>query len=203
MSWSASDLAHVTTPALDIAYVDSGPRDGTVVLLLHGFPYDIHAFVDVVPILNAAGLRTVVPYVRGFGDTRLRDPTLPRAGEQASIGQDLYDLLDALHIERAILAGFDWGARSACIVAACWSGRVRALVTVGGYQIQDISLAGQPADPAQEHRLWYQHYFQTERGRLGLDRHRAAYCRLLWQQWSPTWAFDAATYTRTAATSDR
>jgi pimeloyl-ACP methyl ester carboxylesterase len=193
---------HVVTPVLDIAYEASGPDHATAVILLHGFPYDPRSFDDVVPILNGAGLRTIVPYVRGYGPTRFRAPDTMRSGQQAALAHDVLDLLDALRLERAILAGFDWGARSASILAALWPARVQALVTCCGYIIQDIAQAGNPVDPEQERRLWYQYYFNTERGRAGLDVNRVPLCRLLWSLWSPTWPFDPAVYARTARSFD-
>ena len=196
------ELAHVRSSVLDIAYEDSGPADGLPVVLLHGYPYDVRAFDDVVPIVNRAGYRTIVPYLRGYGPTRFLSPQTPRSGEQAAVGQDLLDLLDALRVRQAVLAGFDWGARAACIVAAMWPERVRGLATCAGYQIQDIAQAGKPVDPEQERRFWYQHYFQTERGRKGLTDMRRELGRLLWKLWSPTWTFDDATYNRTAASFD-
>ncbi len=191
--------AHVRTSVLDIAYEQDGPADALPVILLHGYPYDPRAFDTVVPLINAAGCRTIVPFVRGYGATRFLSPEAPRSGEQAAIGQDLLDLLDALRIPQAMLAGFDWGARAACVVSALWPERVRALVTCAGYQIQDIAGSGKPAEPEQERRFWYQYYFQTERGRRGLAQNRAELGRLLWKLWSPTWKFDEETYRRTAA----
>jgi pimeloyl-ACP methyl ester carboxylesterase len=191
--------ARVRTSVLDIACEQDGPAGALPVVLLHGYPYDPRAFDAVVPIINAAGYRTLVPYVRGYGATRFLSPDTPRSGEQASVGQDLLDLLDALDIRQAVLAGFDWGARAACIVAALWPERVRALVTCAGYQIQNIAASGKPLDPEQERRLWYIHYFQSERGRRGLAQNRVEIGRLLWKLWSPTWKFDEETYRRTAA----
>jgi len=191
--------AHVRTAVLDIAYEDSGPAQALPVILLHGYPYDARAFDEVVPIVNGAGYRTIVPYLRGYGATRFLSPETPRSGEQAAVGQDLSDLLDALHIPQAVLAGFDWGARAACIVAAVWPERARGLVTCAGYQIQDIAQSHRPVDPEQERRLWYQHYFQTERGAKGLAEMRSKLGRLLWKLWSPTWNFDDETYNRTVA----
>ncbi|MCX7144437.1 MAG: alpha/beta hydrolase, partial [Proteobacteria bacterium] len=170
--------------------------------LLHGFPYDPRAFDAVVPIVNAAGFRALVPFLRGYGGTRLIAPDAMRSGQQAAIGHDLLDLLDALGIAQATLAGFDWGARAACVVAALWPERVRGLVTNCGYQIQDIATSLKPADPESEHRYWYQYYFHTERGRAGLEANRGQLCRLLWKLWSPTWAFDDATYDHSAASFD-
>jgi pimeloyl-ACP methyl ester carboxylesterase len=188
--------AHIRTSVLDVAYEHGGPAAGLPVVLLHGYPYDPRAFDEVVPILNAAGLRTIVPYLRGYGGTRFLSRDAARSGEQAAIGQDVLDLLDALGIGEAVLAGFDWGARAACVVAALWPERVRALVSCAGYQIQDIANSGRPADPEQERRFWYQYYFQTERGCSGLAQMRVELGRLLWKLWSPTWMFDEATYRR-------
>lgn len=195
-------LAHVRTPALDIAYEHSGPPAGPPVVLLHGFPYDPRCFDAVVPILNAAGFRTIVPYLRGYGGTAFRAPGTMRSGQQGAIGHDLLELLDALKLPSAVLAGFDWGGRAACVVAALWPERVRGLVTCGGYAIQDIAGSVRPADPEQELRFWYQYYFHTERGRAGLTAGRYEFCRLLWKLWSPTWVFDEATYARSAASFD-
>ena len=171
-------------------------------VLLHGFPYDVHAFDDVAPVLADAGLRVYVPYLRGYGPTRFVSPDTPRSGQQAALARDLLDLLDALHIDTATLAGHDWGGRAACIVAALWPDRVQGLVTQGGYNLQNIAASARPAPPEQEHRLWYQYYLHTERGRAGLSANRYAFCRLLWRQWSPTWQFTEDTYARTAASFD-
>jgi pimeloyl-ACP methyl ester carboxylesterase len=202
MEATMAKLARVRTSTLEVAYEDSGPADALPVVLLHGYPYDTRAFDEVVPIVTGAGYRTVVPYLRGFGPTRFVSPDIARSGEQAALGQDLLDLLDALQLRHAVLAGFDWGGRAACIVAAIWPERVRGLVTCTGYQIQDISQSAKPVDPEQERRFWYQHYFQTERGRQGLTEMRGEINRLLWKLWSPKWAFDDETYRRTAASFD-
>jgi pimeloyl-ACP methyl ester carboxylesterase len=194
-----AQLAHVRTSVLDIAYEDSGPADALPVVLLHGYPYDARAFDEVVPIVNSAGYRTIAPYLRGYGATRFLLPETPRSGEQAALGQDLLDLLEALQIRHAVLAGFDWGSRAACVVAAIWPERARGLVACAGYQIQDIAQSHKPVDPEQERRFWYQHYFQSERGRQGLIERRNELGRLLWKLWSPTWNFDDETYNRTAA----
>jgi pimeloyl-ACP methyl ester carboxylesterase len=194
-----AQLDRVRTPVLEIAYEQSGPAGALPVVLLHGYPYDVRAFDEVVAILTGAGLRTIAPYLRGYGPTRFLSPDTPRSGEQAAIAQDLLDLLDALQIGEAVLAGFDWGARAACIVAAMWPQRVRGLVSCAGYQIQDIARSKQPASPVQERRFWYQYYFHTERGRDGLAQNRYELGRLLWRLWSPTWEFDEETYRRTAA----
>ena len=159
-------------------------------------------FDDVVAIVNAAGFRTIVPYLRGYGGTQFLSADTLRSGEQAALGQDLLELLDALRIRKAVLAGYDWGGRAACVVSALWPERVAGLVSCTGYNIQDIANSGRPADPEQEARLWYQYYFHTERGRNGLIQKRRALCRLLWKMWSPTWAFDDATFERTAASFD-
>ena len=192
-------LERVRTSCLEIAYEDSGAPDSSPVVLLHGFPYDPRCFDDVVPIVTAAGLRAIVPYLRGYGGTRFLAPDAMRSGQQAAVGHDLRELLDALNLKDAILAGFDWGARAACVVSALWPERVRGLVTCCGYQIQDIAAAAKPAEAEQEYRFWYQYYFHTERGRAGLAANRGEIGRLLWQLWSPTWNFDDATYERTAA----
>ena len=192
----------VRTPVLEIAYAASGPADGPPVLLLHGFPYDPRAYDAVVPPLTAAGCRTLVPYLRGYGPTRFLSADTPRSGQQAALGKDVLDFMDALEISKAVLVGYDWGGRGACIVAALWPERVTALVTVGGYNIQNIVASATPAHPEQEHRLWYQFYLHTERGRAGLTKNRREFCRLLWRLWSPTWSFDDATYDRSAASFD-
>jgi pimeloyl-ACP methyl ester carboxylesterase len=195
-------MERVRTAVLDIAYEQAGPPGGYPVVLLHGFPYDPRAFDEVVPLISAAGLRSIVPYLRGYGGTRFVSPATMRSGQQAALGHDLVELLDALTISDAVLAGFDWGARAACVVAALWPERVRALVSCGGYQIQDIAASIRPADPENERRYWYQYYFHTERGRAGLDANRGELCRLLWKLWSPTWAFDDALYRRSAVSFD-
>lgn len=190
----------VRTKTLEVALRDEG--DGFPVVLLHGFPYDIHAYDEVVPRLVRAGARVIVPYLRGFGPTRFLHADAPRSGQQAAMGNDLRELLDALGIERALFAGFDWGATAACVAAALWPERASGIVSVCGYKIQDIAHALSSQAPEMEQRLWYQHYFQTERGRDGLTRQRADVCRLLWRLWSPTWPFDDATYARTATSFD-
>jgi pimeloyl-ACP methyl ester carboxylesterase len=202
MPLSVEPFSTVRTPALEVAYEQAGPADGEPVVLLHGFPYDPRAYDGVVPELVAAGCRTITPYLRGFGPTRFRSPEAPRSGQQAALGQDLRQLLDALDVPRAVLVGYDWGGRAACIVAALWPERARGLVSVDGYNIQNIAAASRPLDPEQEHRLWYQYYFNTERGRAGLAANRRPLCRLLWRLWSPTWAFDDATFDRTADAFD-
>jgi pimeloyl-ACP methyl ester carboxylesterase len=192
----------VRTPVLDIACEDSGKPDGAPVFLMHGWPYDPRCYDEVVPPLVAAGCRVIVPYLRGCGPTRFLSPDTPRSGQQAALGNDLRELMDALSVPRAILAGFDWGGRGACITAALRPDRVRGLVTVNAYNIQNIPAAAKPLAPAQEHRFWYQYYFNTERGRAGLEANRRALCRLLWELWSPQWEFDDATFERSAASFD-
>jgi len=199
---SQGSLKRVRTPTLEIAYEESGPPDGAPVLLMHGFPYDPRAYDAVVPLLVAAGCRVVVPYLRGYGPTRFLSADTPRSGQQAALGKDLLDLLDALGIERAALAGYDWGGRAACIVAALWPQRARCLVSGAGYNIQNIAASAKPLSPEREYRYWYQYYFHTERGRAGLTANRRDFCRLLWRLWSPNFSFDDATYQRTAASFD-
>ncbi len=196
-------MKRVRAGVLDVAYLESGPAEGPPVILLHGFPYDVRAYDAVAARLAAAGRRCIVPYLRGYGPTRFLDAATPRSGEQAVLGADLLALMDALSIRRAVLGGYDWGGRAACIVAALWPARVAGLVSCGaGYNIQDIARAGQPLPPEQEHRFWYQYYFHSERGRAGLAANRRAFCELLWRLWSPTWRFDAATFAATAASFD-
>ncbi|MDO9708588.1 alpha/beta fold hydrolase [Paracraurococcus lichenis] len=195
-------LRTARTPTLEIAYREHGPPDGPPVLLLHGFPYSPRGYDAVVPSLVAAGRRVIVPWLRGYGPTRFLSAATPRSGQQAALGQDLRDLLDALAIPRAVLAGYDWGGRAACILAALWPERCAGLVTCTGYNIQDIAASARPASPEQEHRLWYQYYFHTERGRAGLAANRAGIARLLWRLWSPEWDFDEATFAASAADFD-
>ncbi|WP_295849844.1 alpha/beta hydrolase [uncultured Xylophilus sp.] len=202
MTDALGSLRRVRASVLDVGFHEIGPVDGPPVVLLHGFPYDVQAYAEVAPALAAQGCRVVVPYLRGFGPTRFVDDDTPRSGEQAALGQDLLALLDALAIPRALLAGYDWGGRAACIVAALQPERCAALVSCNSYNIQHIATAQQPIAPSDEARLWYQYYFHSERGRAGLAQHRADLCRLLWRMWSPTWAFDDATFERTAPSFD-
>jgi pimeloyl-ACP methyl ester carboxylesterase len=195
-------LKRVRTSVLDVAYEESGAADGMPVFLMHGWPYDPRCYDAVIAPLCAAGARVIVPYLRGFGPTRFIDATTPRSGQQAALGNDLRELMDALAVDHAVLAGYDWGGRGACIMAALWPERVRGLVTVNAYNIQNIPGAGKPAAAAQEHRLWYQWYFQMERGRAGIEANRRELCRLLWRLWSPHWAFDDAIFERSAASFD-
>lgn len=192
----------VTAGALDVAVELHGPEAGTPVVLLHGFPDDVRTYDGVAGPLAAAGFRVVVPYLRGYGPTRYRDPATPRSGQQAALGADLLALMDALGIGRALLAGYDWGGRAACIVAALWPERVIGLVSATGYNIQDIARSTEPAAPERELRYWYQWYLHTERGAAGLSANRAEFCRLLWRLWSPGYALGDAEYAVTAASFD-
>ena len=202
MTGAAVPIRLVRTPTLDVAYEEHGPPDGDAVVLLHGFPYDPRCYDVVAPVLAGQGFRVIVPYLRGYGPTRfLRTDTL-RSGQQAALAADLRDVMDALSIGRAALAGYDWGGRAACIAAALWPERVRALVTGDGYNIHDIAAFARPLPPEAEHRLWYQYYFHTPRGRAGLEANRAEFCALLWRLWSPSWRFAAATCARSAASFD-
>jgi pimeloyl-ACP methyl ester carboxylesterase len=190
------------TDTLEIAYEEHGPADGAPVILLHGFPYDPRGFDQVAPPLAVDGCRVLVPYLRGYGPTRFLSANTPRSGEQAALGNDLLQFMDALAIRRATLMGYDWGGRAACVVAALWPERVRALVSCTGYNIQDIAGSPKPASAAQEHRLWYQYYFHTARGVAGLTENRRDICRLLWKLWSPQWQFDEATFEASALSFD-
>jgi pimeloyl-ACP methyl ester carboxylesterase len=187
---------------LNVGYVDRGPAEGPAVVLLHGWPYDIHSFADVVPLLTAAGHRVVVPYLRGFGTTRFLSDETARNGEQAALALDAIALMDALGIDTAVVAGFDWGARSADIVAALWPDRCRGLVSVSGYLIGAQKSGQVPLAPEAELQWWYQYYFATERGRAGYGRYRREFAKLIWRTASPQWSFDDATFERSAASFD-
>ena len=199
---TAPELLVVRTPALAIACEAHGDARGAPVVLLHGFPDDVRAYDGVVPPLVAAGHRVIVPYLRGYGPTRFLDPSAPRMAQQAAIGQDLLDLMTALDLGPAVLAGYDWGGRAACIASLLAPERVRGLVTIGGYNVQNTVRPSGPADAAQERAFWYQWYFNTERGRAGLAANRRDICRLLWREWSPSWRFDDAYFERTAPAFD-
>jgi pimeloyl-ACP methyl ester carboxylesterase len=195
-------LSEVTTDVLRIGYEQHGPVDGPPVILNHGFPYDVRAYDGVAAILAKRGCRVLVPYLRGFGPTRFRAARTPRSGQQAALGTDLLAFMDSLDIAEAVLAGYDWGGRAACVVAALWPDRVRGLVSGRGYNLLDASTADVPMSPEQEHQLWYQFYFHSRRGHLGLEVNRYDFCRLLWRQWSPTWDFSEMTYACSAASFD-
>jgi pimeloyl-ACP methyl ester carboxylesterase len=192
----------VRAGVVDVAFERHGPRSGWPAVLLHGFPYDQRCYDGVVGRLVDAGADVVVPYLRGYGPTRFADEGVPRSGQQAALAHDLAELIGALALRRPVVAGFDWGGRAACVVAALWPGKVSALVTVGGYNVLDVAGAGAPRPPDAERRLWYQYYLHGERGRAGLARHRRAFARLLWQEWSPTWTFTDADFEATATSFD-
>ena len=191
----------IETSALTIGFEESGDPQGFPIVLLHGFPDDARAYDRVAPTLVTAGYRVIVPYLRGYGPTRIRDPRV-RTGEQAAIGQDVIDLMDAIGVNRFAVSGYDWGGRAACIAAALHRDRVRAAVLISGYLIQDTISDPQPAPPERERAIWYQYYFNTERGRLGLAANRRSLCRLLWETWSPTWKFTDEEYNKTAVSFD-
>ncbi|HKQ01444.1 MAG TPA: alpha/beta hydrolase [Actinomycetes bacterium] len=199
---SFGPLSQVDAGLLNVGHADIGPAEAPVAVLLHGWPYDIHSYAEVAPLLAAAGYRVVVPYLRGFGTTRLLSDASLRNGEQAVLALDVIALLDALEIERAILAGFDWGARTANVVAALWPERCTALVSVSGYLIGSQAAGKVPLPPAAELQWWYQYYFATERGRVGYDHNRRDFAKLIWRIASPEWTFDDATFDRSAAAFD-
>lgn len=195
-------VKQVKAGVLDVGYVDAGPPGGPVAILLHGWPYDIYSYADVVPRLVAAGYRTIVPYVRGFGSTRFLSDETIRNGQQAAVAADTIAMMDALKIDKAILAGFDWGSRTAGVMAALWPERCKALVAVSGYIVVNLDANRKPLPPAAEYGWWYQYYFATERGRLGYEASRHDFNKLIWKIASPKWNFDDATYDRTAASFD-
>ncbi|ALK95913.1 alpha/beta hydrolase [Massilia sp. WF1] len=199
---SFATIRQVEAGVLNVGYVDEGPANGPVVILLHGWPYDIHSYIDVVPLLTRAGYRVIVPHLRGYGTTRFLDAHAVRNGEPAALAADTVELMDALKIDKAILAGYDWGARTADIVAALWPQRVKGLVSVSGYLIGSQEAGKQPLPPAAEQQWWYQFYFATERGRAGYDKNRHDFAKLIWQTASPQWRFDDATFERSAAALD-
>jgi pimeloyl-ACP methyl ester carboxylesterase len=199
---SLAPLRTVKTGVLNVSYGEVGPANGAPVILLHGWPYDIHAFEQVGPLLAAKGQRVIVPYLRGYGPTRFLSSDTMRNGEPAALAQDVVDLMDALKIDRAVLAGFDWGARTADIVAALWPQRVKGLVAVSGYLIGSQAAGQQPLPPEDEYQWWYQFYFATERGRLGYEKNRHDFNKLIWKLASPQWKFDDATFERSAAAFD-
>ena len=196
---SFAPLKQVNAGVLNVGYAEAGPVGGAPVILLHGWPYDIYSFVDVAPLLASAGYRVIVPYVRGYGTTRFLSTGTFRNGQPAAVASDVIDLMDALQIKKAILAGFDWGARSANIVGVLWPGRCKAMVSVSGYLIGNPEAEKQPLPPPAELQWWYQFYFATDRGRMGYDKYRHDFARLIWQLASPKWNFDDATFDRSAA----
>ena len=196
------DARSIEAGVLEVAYHETGPADGWPCLLCHGFPYDIHAYAAVAPLLAGEGARVIVPFLRGFGPTRFLSADTPRSGEQAALGADLLALMNALELNEAILAGYDWGGRAACIVSALWPDRVTALVSGNSYNIQNIAKSWEPASPREEAALWYQYYFHSERGRRGLERNRRGLARLLWEMWSPTWRFSDEDFEATASAFD-
>jgi pimeloyl-ACP methyl ester carboxylesterase len=199
---SFGTLKQIDAGVLSVAYAEAGPTDGPPVILLHGWPYDIHSFADVVPLLASRGYRVIVPYLRGYGTTRFISNETVRNGQPSAIAADIVALMDALKIQKPILAGFDWGARTACIVAALWPERCKALVSVSGYLIGSQEAGKMPLPPKAELEWWYQFYFATDRGRAGYEKYRREFSRLIWQIASPKWAFDDATFDRSAASFD-
>jgi pimeloyl-ACP methyl ester carboxylesterase len=199
---SFGPLKQINAGLLNVGYAEAGPANGPVVVLLHGWPYDIYSFVDVAPMLAEAGYRVIVPYLRGYGTTRFLSSETVRNGQPSAVALDLKDLLDALKIEKPILAGFDWGARDANVLAALWPERCKAMVSVSGYLIGNQEAGKLPFPPKAEFDFWYQFYFATERGRAGYEKYRREFSKLIWQTASPKWAFDDAAFDRTAAAFD-
>jgi pimeloyl-ACP methyl ester carboxylesterase len=199
---SFATLKQLDAGVLSVGYAEAGPIDGPSVILLHGWPYDIHSFVDVAPMLASAGYRVIVPHLRGYGTTRFLSSGAIRNGQQSALALDVIALMDALGIKSAVVAGFDWGARSACVVAALWPERCKALVSVSGYLIGSQAANTLPLPPAAELQWWYQFYFATERGRAGYEKYRNDFARLIWQTASPRWKFDDATFNRSAIAFD-
>jgi pimeloyl-ACP methyl ester carboxylesterase len=201
-STSLGTLKQIDAGVLDVGYAEAGPADGSVVILLHGWPYDIHSFVDVAPLLVSAGYRVIIPHLRGYGTTRFLSRDAFRNGQPSALAVDVVALMDALRIDKATLAGFDWGARTANIVAALWPERCKAMVSVSGYLIGSQQIGRMPLPPKAELEWWYQFYFATERGRAGYDKYRHDFAKLIWQLASPKWDFDDATFDRSASAFD-
>ncbi len=196
---SFASLKQIDAGLLNVGYAEAGPADGPAVILLHGWPYDIHSYVDVAPLLASAGYRVIVPYLRGYGTTRFLSSETFRNGQQTVVAVDIVALMDALKIEKATIAGFDWRARTANIIAALWPERCKAMVSVSGYLIGSQEAGKMPLPPKAELQWWYQYYFATERGRVGYDKYRHDFAKLIWQLASPKWDFDDATFDRSAA----
>lgn len=199
---SFAAMKQINAGVLNVGYAEAGPVDGPPVLLLHGWPYDIHSFIDVAPLLASAGYRVIVPSLRGYGSTRFLSVDTPRNGQQSALAVDIIALIEALRIEKAIVAGYDWGARTANILAALWPERVKAMVSVSGYLIGSREVNKMPLPPKAELEWWYQYYFATERGRAGYEKNRYEFNKLIWKLASPKWEFDEATYARSAASFD-
>ncbi|OKO84905.1 alpha/beta hydrolase [Bradyrhizobium sp. NAS80.1] len=195
-------IKQIDAGVLNVGYAEAGPSNGPVAILLHGWPYDIHSFVDVAPILAQAGYRVIIPYLRGYGTTHFLSSETPRNGEPAAMAVDIIALMDALNIKKAVVAGFDWGARTADIIAALWPDRCRALVSVSGYLISSQAAGNAPLPPQAELQWWYQFYFATERGRAGYEKYTHDFAKLIWKLASPQWKFDDATFDRSAAALD-
>jgi pimeloyl-ACP methyl ester carboxylesterase len=199
---SFGPLKQIDAGLLNVGYAEAGPAGGPAVILLHGWPYDIYSFVDVAPLLASAGYRVIVPYLRGYGTTRFLSNTTARNGQQSVVAVDIVALMDALKIQQATIAGFDWGARTADIIAALWPERCKAIVSVSGYLIGSQEAGKVPLPPEAEYQWWYQYYLASERGRIGYDKYRHDFTKLIWQLASPKWSFDDATFDRTAASFD-
>jgi pimeloyl-ACP methyl ester carboxylesterase len=199
---SLGPIKQINAGDLSVGYAEAGPSGGPAVLLLHGWPYDVHSYADVAPLLASKGYHVITPHLRGFGTTRFLSDSTPRNGQQAALGADAVALMDAFKIQRAIVAGYDWGARTAAIVAALWPERCKALVSVSGYLIGSQRANQAPLPPAAEYQWWYQYYFATERGRAGYEKYRGEFAKLIWQIASPKWRFDDATFARSAASWD-
>ena len=189
-----ADLKQIKAGDLNVSYFETGPTDGVPVILLHGFPYDIHSYLEVVPVLSNARCRVIVPYLRGYGKTSFLAKKTLRSGQQAALGYDLLNLMNSIKIDKAILAGYDWGGRAACVVAALYPERCLGLISCNGYNIQDIKNSSKPSNPNTEQKLWYQYFFHSERGRLGLINKRHDFIKYLWQTWSPSWDFNDEIY---------
>jgi pimeloyl-ACP methyl ester carboxylesterase len=199
---SFASLKQINAGLLNVGYAEAGPANGPAVILLHGWPYDIYSYADVAPLLASAGYRVIVPYLRGHGSTRFLSDGTMRNGQQSVVAVDIIALMDALKIPKAIVAGYDWGARTACIIAALWPERCKGLVSVSGYLLTNLEASKHPLPPKAEYQWWYQYYFSTERGAAGYAQYRRDFARLIWETASPKWHFDAETFDRSAAAFD-